>query len=80
MTRKDFEALAQAINDARGASAPPDIREATSLQMQNEYAVRQAEHSRIFDSLSRSIANVCAQQNARFQRARFLAACGVKNP
>ena len=33
--------------------------------------------ARIFDSLSRTIADVCATTNPRFQRMRFLTACGV---
>lgn len=63
MTKKDFEAIASAMKDAREASDPRDFS---------------VTHHRVFDSLSRSVADVCARQNPKFQRLRFLAACGVK--
>lgn len=33
--------------------------------------------SRIFDSLSRTLADTCSKTNPRFDRSKFLAACGV---
>ena len=61
MTKKDFEAIAGALKDARDAALTDTPR-----------VIPQ-----IFDSLSRTLADVCATTNPRFQRARFLKACGV---
>jgi hypothetical protein len=66
MTKKDFEAIAQAVVDARYALAPMGV--ATPILRQ---------HQQVFDSLSRTLADVCATTNPRFQRMRFLSACGV---
>ncbi len=65
MTRKDFEALAEAIRDARNAliaSAPEGSRQ---------------EIHRITLSMATDIAKVCATQNPRFDKARFLTTCGM---
>lgn len=34
--------------------------------------------SRVLDSMAKSIANVCATTNPRFDRSKFLEACGVR--
>lgn len=65
MTAKDFQAIAGAIKDARDALLPGLSPGDTSI-------------NRAFDSLSRDLARVLATTNPRFDRARFLAACGVK--
>lgn len=65
MTKKDFVAIAGAIKDARDALVVPGH----PLPPQT---------TQIFDSLSRSLANVCETTNARFDRRRFLSACGVE--
>lgn len=62
MTKTDFVAIAEAIRDSRGAMGTRDG----------------SPQARIFDSLSRTIADVCAKQNPRFQRSKFLATCGVE--
>lgn len=72
MTKKDFEAMAGAVNDARLALLPG------SREPQRDSLVRT--HHQVFDSLARSLADVCATQNARFNRAKFLAACGIASP
>lgn len=68
MTKKDFEAIASALKDGREAlrSAEDDADAATERM-----------RSQVFDSMSRSLADVCAKTNPRFNRSRFLAACGV---
>lgn len=70
MTKKDFEAIAQAIKDAREASGPVPVANTVPA---NEYF----RNARIFDSLSRSVADVLALQNPRFKRLTFLKDCGV---
>ena len=67
MTKKDFEKIAGAIKDARDA-LQPDGDSLLSIR---------GRHNQVFDSLSRTIADVCATTNPRFQRMRFLTACGV---
>lgn len=65
MTRKDFEALAEAIRDGQNAliaSAPSGDR---PLILQ------------VFRSMAIDIAKVCATQNAKFDKSRFLQACGM---
>lgn len=64
MRKTDFETIAQAIKDSKDA-----------LRIEGHPLPRQT--VQIFNSLSRSIADVCAKQNSRFDRARFLSACGV---
>jgi hypothetical protein len=68
VTKKDFEAIAGAIKDARMAlpSSPTPHDAKTQAQ--------------VIVSMARSIAYVLAKQNARFDRSRFLAACGVDRP
>lgn len=65
MRQTQFQQIARAIADARQASAPMGAGSAL------------AAHSRIFDSLSREIADTLATQSGRFNRVRFLNGCGV---
>jgi hypothetical protein len=60
LTRKDYIALAAAIDIAwlEDAQSPP----------------AEAMHRR----LANKIADVCQQDNSRFNRAKFLKACGVE--
>jgi hypothetical protein len=60
--RKDFEAIARAVNDARIVAPSADIRASASTA----------------DYIAKELASVLAGSNERFDRARFLAACGVK--
>ena len=65
MTAKDFVALAGAIRDSKDAliaSAPPGAR---PLILQ------------VFQGMATDVAKVCARQNPRFDKARFLTACGM---
>lgn len=64
MTKKDFEAIAGAVRDARMALVVP------GHPLPNQT-------TQIFDSMARSLADVIAKTNAKFQRPRFLTACGV---
>lgn len=69
MTRKDFVAIAEAVKDSREAliaSAMP-----TDSPMRRRTA-------QVFDSLSRTLADTCSKTNPRFNRSKFLAACGVE--
>lgn len=77
MSRKHFEGIAQAISDARNASKP-DIRQAQSYQEQQACVNEGIKVDRVFDSMSRDVANVCATQSPKFDRERFLLACGVQ--
>ena len=68
MTKKHFEALAAALK-ARNTDWLSDG------PMSNDY-VRGAQHQ--LEGDARAIADVCAQFSPRFDRARFLKACGVE--
>lgn len=63
MTRKDYVALADAFRNAR---RPAGVR------------VELSDHNRGVDWAARNVADVLAQDNPRFDRARFLAAAGVQ--
>lgn len=65
MTKKDFEAIAGALRDNRDALS-------ASLPNSDPALVQ-----RIHAATCGTIARVLAMQNARFNRAKFLAACGV---
>lgn len=64
MTKKDFEAIARTIKDARDAMVMPGHP-------------LPAQVTGIFDSVARDLAKVCATTNPRFNRSKFLSACGV---
>lgn len=64
MTKKDFEAIAGALRDNRDALSATLPTEAATIQ-------------RIHASTCSTIAANLKLQNARFNRAKFLAACGV---
>lgn len=63
MTAKDFVAIAGAVKDARDAA---------------NAKIETSNLSQVFDSMAKSLAKVLATTNPKFDRARFLAACGVK--
>jgi hypothetical protein len=65
MTKKDYVLIAAALKAGR---TPP--REESDTLVNNAY---QAQHLDIAYALS----NALARENPRFDRARFLAACGV---
>ena len=67
MTKKDFEAIAAAIRDATEAAVSFRPESADSLR-------------RVHGSMARTIATTLAPTNPRFDRARFLQACGVTRP
>lgn len=62
MTRKHFEAIAAAVLEVRDV---PRIHY-TSLERE------------ILDTMADKLADVCAGSNGRFDRGRFLRACGVR--
>ncbi len=63
MTRKDYVAIARAISDQRNAYQPN----------------WDPNLFRALNDVSRELANILQADNARFDRARFLAACGVQS-
>ena len=65
MTRKDFVALAEAIKDSKDALIA-SLPEASRQQI-----------LRIYQGMANDIAKVCARQNAKFDKAKFLTACGM---
>ena len=68
MSKKDFEQIAVALKDGRDALQ-------ASLGISNGEGLRRVQ--RIHASTCGTVAGVLAKQNARFDRAKFLAACGV---
>ncbi len=72
MTRKDYVAIAKII--AETASAP-DLRNSTSSLSKQWAAGCDAACERV----ASHFADYAAADNARFDRARFLAACGVQS-
>lgn len=61
MTKRDFEAIAAAVFRAFGQSQPVDGHRC-------EYPLH---------ATAGALADVCAASNPRFDRVRFLKACGV---
>lgn len=82
LRKKDFEAIGQAIKDARFASLPDDRLVGIPLT-DSEVAHqdrKRREHRQIFDSLSREISSTLAKQSPKFDVSRFLTTCGVEHP
>lgn len=65
MTKKDFEAIAGAIKDAREALKVGPADPISNVDL-------------VLNGLARTCAKVLATTSPKFDRARFLAACGVK--
>jgi hypothetical protein len=70
MTRKDFELIAAAVKDARPLS---------KYRMDDPVAVRLSilNANTALDNVADFLADRLSQTNPRFDRARFLTACGV---
>lgn len=66
MTRKDFELIAAALK-----AAAPTVHSTGAFGIALDIAI--AQHQRTCEEFARRLALV----NPRFDRARFLAACGV---
>lgn len=66
MTRKDFKLIAQAMHDERPIGAVKGKREDDAIVAQ-------------FHICCTSLANALRTTNPRFDRAKFLAACGVES-
>lgn len=64
MTRKDYELIARAFTLARPIAPPRNS------------SLRAAHYT--LDAVARHLADALAFDNPRFDRGRFLAACGVK--
>lgn len=71
MTRNDYEILARAIatayTDLQPVGAATDV-DAERVALYNRVGAR---------AVARRVADALGAQNARFNRARFLAACGM---
>jgi hypothetical protein len=65
MTKKDYEAMAAAVRDARARII--NVEDASQIDAMLDGTAYAMEH----------IADVLARDNPRFDRARFLTACGV---
>lgn len=72
MTRKDFELIAWALLDARAAALLDAQAAVTSSD-----AEMTRERLSAIDTVAELIASELAKTNPRFDRERFLAACGV---
>jgi hypothetical protein len=71
MTRKDYAAIAAIIRPYTAISPPPDP--------DDDYAaVANGATSQAARIIAHRLADHCAQDNPRFDRARFLAACGAE--
>lgn len=66
MTRKHYVAVATIIRARRNGSALDMYRGSTVAQVRST-----------LDDVARDLADVFAQDNPRFDRGRFLAACGI---
>lgn len=64
MTKKDFELIARAVLDSRPLGATPQYAEWANGQC---------------DMTAERLADALATTNPKFDRARFLAACGVQD-
>lgn len=74
MRKQDIEKVSTAVRDARDAMQTETQTEGIGFELPNRKT------NQIFDSLSRSLADVLAKQNPKFQRSKFLAQCGVERP
>ena len=70
MTKKDFEAIARAITEARALGRHARSPIAATIGDARGDAC---------DDCAVLIADHCASDNPRFDRARFLKACGVQS-
>lgn len=70
MSKKHFIQLAAALRASRPTTNKPHFADLTPCESMNLAGWRMT---------VRSVADVCAQTNPRFDRARFLAACGMED-
>lgn len=64
MTKKDYVAIARAINEGRAETLIGD---------------EPSTHTKAVDGVAMRIADAMEDQSDKFDRARFLKACGVNN-
>lgn len=67
MTRKDYVEIAQILNESRRSLGVYDASEVEEI-------------NGAIDDISFEIASYCAEDNDRFDRVKFLKACGVVEP
>lgn len=63
MSKRHFEAVARVLRDA----------------LEHEQFADSRAGARVAESIARELADVFADENPRFDRARFLRACGVED-
>ena len=66
MTRKDYQLIAGAMKSARMCACYPNAPDGAAIR----FSLQAAAHE---------LAHMLAADNARFNRAKFLAACGVES-
>lgn len=85
MTRKDYEAIARAIKTLRATALDEVIEDSDhwtrlATGQDTEEAEESGRLAGVVDGIDETvgqIANVLAADNPRFDRVRFLAACGI---
>lgn len=73
MTRRDFQLIAESLKKTR----PAHYTERLNSIPEGELAWKRAECS-VWNCVCKTIANDLSGTNPRFDRSRFLDACGVK--
>jgi hypothetical protein len=78
LTRKDFEGLALVMKEARPWHYGKTDEELAPLGFSEMVLFASRYERRQWGLTCNLLADWCADQNARFNRQKFLAACGVK--
>lgn len=73
MTRKDYVAIAAVLNYQRANQEQQAALSGKHCSAEHKFSAY------VVDAISRDIAEVMARDNPRFDRARFLKACGVQS-
>jgi hypothetical protein len=68
MTMKDFQKIADVLNDSIEDMSPPVIPGSSEFRGGQAYMLA---------SVARSMADMLQKDNPRFDRAKFLTACGL---
>ena len=71
MTKKDFEAIAEALRD----EYPLDTSAGETYETVGAWGKGASDE---WNTTVRAIADVCMASNGRFDRGRFLYACGIR--
>ena len=71
MTRKDYEAIAAALNYQRKNQKQQMMLSSGQCSAEHGFSIY------VVDAVARDIADIMARDNPRFDRTRFLKACGI---